>query len=159
MLLLCLNLILAFYDPVEVNVIEIEHSKCTSNTICISTHKTGYQSLQLTFFPLIKCLINEPHPSAWGLKDYWFKSMQCQVLLVNNMPHDSILRTLLIALYTPLTSSINGLSTWFMETDWLQGLLQASTFMHQHDSSISGHKLPLTWPNAKNMCVVCLPAN
>lgn len=98
-LLLSLTLILAFYGPVGANVIEIEHSKCTSNAICITTHKRGYQSLQLTFFfPLIKCLINEPHPGAWGLKDYWLKSMPCQVLLVNNMPRDSILHTFLIAL-------------------------------------------------------------
>ena len=98
MLLLSLTPILAFYDPVAANVIEIEHSKRTSNTVCITTHKRRYQSLELTFFPLIKCLINEPHPRAWGLKDYWLKSMQCQVLLVNNMPRDSILRTFLIAL-------------------------------------------------------------
>lgn len=121
--------------------------------------KEGINHLNWPFFPLIKCLINEPHPSAWGLNDYWLKSMQCQVLLVNNMPHDPILRTFLIALWTPLTSSINGPSMWFMVTDWLHGLLRASTFMHQHDSNISGHKLSATWPSAKNVCVVCLHAN
>lgn len=30
----------------------------------ITAHKRGNQSLQLTFFPLIKCLINELHPVA-----------------------------------------------------------------------------------------------
>lgn len=64
MLLLSLTLILAFYDAAGANVIEIEHSKSTSNIICITTHKNGYQSLQMTFFLLIKHLINEPHPHA-----------------------------------------------------------------------------------------------
>lgn len=50
MLLLSRTLILAFYGPVGANVIEIEHSKCTSNTVCITAHKRGYQSLELTFF-------------------------------------------------------------------------------------------------------------
>lgn len=50
---------------------------------------------------------------------------------------------------------------WFMVTDWLHGLLRASTFMHQHDSSISCHKLSVAWPNAKNVFVlsVCMQMN
>lgn len=123
--------------------------------------KEGINHLNWPFFPLMKCLINEPHPSAWGLKEYWLKSMPCKVLLVNNMPRDSICRTFLIASQTPLTSGINGLSMWFMVADWLHRLLRAPTFMCQSDSGISSHKLSMAWPNAKNVFVltVCMQMN
>lgn len=40
---------------------------------------------------------------------------------------------------------------WFMVTDWLHAVLQPSTFIHKHDSNISGYKLFAAWLSAKNV--------
>lgn len=140
LLLFSLTPISFFNGQVVVNVIEIEQSKCTTNIVHITTHKRGYQSLGLTF-SLIKCLINELHPAAWGLKDYRLKSMPAK----NGWRTKSsaIQYSALSRLLTLVTSSINELSVWLTERP-CTGIWKA-TFVHRHSSVICGHIVHCLW--------------
>lgn len=72
-----------------------------SNALSITTHKRlSITSIDFFFFFYWRSGLSISHPqsqSLWG-RDYWLESMACQVLLENNMLHDSILATVLIAL-------------------------------------------------------------
>lgn len=112
MLLLGLPLILDFYGSLGANVIQIEHSKCTHNTVLLLIK----ESINHSSWPFSPDKVSYQWVTTCCLRanfNYLLKSIPRQVLLVNNMLHDSMLHTVLIALWTPSSNSV-----WRMVNNW-----------------------------------------